>query len=104
LELALAHLTETETRTWEWLLNREWTACGCREGEIAAIIAIGAYILSAFLGFAPATDSAWGQIGWATLAALVGAAAGKIVGRIRSIRRFRRLVRQLQGTATTSGT
>jgi hypothetical protein len=96
LALALPELTKADVQVWEVRLNREWTACGCRAGEIAAMLAIGAYVSAAALGVAPAVASTWGHAGWATLAALVAAAAGKVVGRGRSLARFRRLTREIE--------
>jgi hypothetical protein len=96
LALALPELTQAETQVWEVRLNREWTACGCRAGEIAAMLAIAAYVSTAVLGWAPAVASTWSHVGWATLAALAAAAAGKVVGRGRSLARFRRLIREIE--------
>lgn len=97
LALALPELSQAESEHWEPRLNREWTACGCRSGEIAAMLAIVLYLSAVFLGLAPAA-STWGHVGWGFLAAIVGAAAGKVVGRGRSLVRFRRLIRELEAT------
>ncbi|MDQ3696895.1 MAG: hypothetical protein M3373_02565 [Gemmatimonadota bacterium] len=98
LTLALPEMTKADARVWEMRLNREWTSCGCRAGEIAAMSAIAAYVAAAALGVAPAVTSTWGHAGWATLVALVAAAVGKVVGRGRSLARFRRLTREIEGT------
>jgi VIT1/CCC1 family predicted Fe2+/Mn2+ transporter len=97
LALALPELTKADLRIWEMRLNQEWTACGCRAGEIAAMLAIAAYVSAAALGAVPAVASTWGHAGWALLAALAAAAAGKVVGRVRSLSRFRRLAREIGG-------
>lgn len=95
LALVLPELDRVESQRWEVRLNREWVACGCRSGEIAAVIAIAGYALAALVGMAPEVASLWGHVGRVTLAALIAAAAGKVVGRHRSLVQFRRLVRQL---------
>lgn len=95
LLLELPELTKAERQAWETRLNREWTACGCRTGEIAAILAIAAYLAALFLSMVPG-HSAWGHVGWAALAALVGAAVGKVLGRSRSLARFRELTGALR--------
>jgi hypothetical protein len=98
LVLAMAELTEAEAKYWETRLNREWNACGCREGEIAFMAAIAAYFAAAAIGIAPAMHSTWGHFGWATLMALAAAAIGKIVGRLRSLLRLRQLTREMRYT------
>ena len=101
LALALPELSRADARLWEMRLNREWTDCGCRAGEVAAMLAIAAYVLAAAIGVVPIAASTWGHIGLATLTALVAAAVGKIVGRGRNLARFRRQVTALAGTHPT---
>ena len=102
LVLALAHPTGPEARLWEARLNREWTSCGCRAGEIAVMVSIAGYASVAAAGFAPDVSSMWGHAGWAAVVALAAAAAGKIAGRARSLRRFRRVVRKMAALTSIS--
>lgn len=95
LTLAMTELSNPETHRWEARLNREWTACGCREGEIASMLGIAAYCSAAALGVAPIAASTWGHAGLAALSAVAAAAVGKLVGRGRSLARFRRLTTSL---------
>jgi hypothetical protein len=103
LTLALPELSKAEAHDWEVRLNREWTACGCREGEIAAILGIAAYFSAAALGVAPIAASTWGHAGLAALTAVVAAAGGKVVGRGRSLARFRRLTAILANAHPAGG-
>ncbi len=94
--LAIAELNEHDARQWEARLNRAWMDCGCRVGEAAAMVAIGAYVAGAFAGLTPAVSSNWGHLAWGLAAAILGAAVGKIVGRARTLGRFRRAVLELR--------
>jgi len=103
LTLAVPELSKAEAHLWEGRLNREWTACGCREGEIAAMLGIAAYCSAAALGVAPIAASTWGHAGLAALAAVGAAAGGKVVGRSRSLARFRRLTTTLADATQPTG-
>jgi hypothetical protein len=66
-------------------------ACGCKEGLLALVLAVAAYI---FLPqYFPSSETTWGAVGIGVGVALCGAILGKFAGLLIAQVRLRQLLR-----------
>ena len=74
------------------------TACGCKEGAAALLLAVAAYIFVP--EYFPRGDTIWTEVAIGLGIALAGAVVGKIVGLLIAQVKLRRLLRH---PASSSG-
>jgi hypothetical protein len=92
VKIAIPGLDSARAQKWEAAINEQIPACGCREGKIAVVASLAAYVLGAFFIKGWATR----HIVWTGLIVLwLSASTGKLLGMAMARQRLRVLVRNI---------
>jgi hypothetical protein len=97
LLLELPNLSESQSSSLQFAVNRYMTACGCREGKIGILLAV--MLCAAYLWIPSGTTWSafgWPQIGMGVGAVAIGALAGKAIGLLRARIALRQTIQKLQ--------
>ena len=98
IKLEMTGLHKEDLVTWQGLINKQLSACGCSEGAILLMIAAFGYAVYFFL-----LQEGYNSIGWSTIGtwigiSLVGAISGKIFGLVRAQIQLSRHIRGLRAS------
>jgi hypothetical protein len=101
VELHLPGLSPPQAAHWQSVLNQHIAACGCQEGQIAALSSVALYVVWLVLCPSSPTLTTVHAIAIAFAVACVGALLGKTVGLWHARNRLRDAIRGLR-TVTQS--
>jgi hypothetical protein len=95
VNLELCGLGKEELNRWQSAVNRQLTACGCKEGSFFVASSLLGY--GAFLGLHASVPvlSVGAKLSYGICVALVAGAVGKLLGLLRARRILGKLVSQL---------
>lgn len=95
LKLHFAELSSKETKYWESRINRHYSACGCLQGSIAIILALGCFFTYLFLRPSEFLIN-WLDGTKALVLFIASGAIGKIMGLKLSKRHLRKTILELK--------
>jgi len=94
--IEVSSLSIHDREFWEGLLNRELRKCGCREGQIVALVSLFVYMVSLFTVITVERLTAWQASGIGFAIVVVASLVGKGFGLWRARVHLGRLIQELK--------